>query len=525
MRIHTIDLKDEIKKFGKELDELLTYDIDKETHILPSENIKSIRYSINTDLLKSSMRMLNIECETQIPKNTVINFLHGIKVKNSFEYINYGDFVVYENSKNEDSNTYSIVCYDKMLYSMIDYEELDIVYPISIRDYITEICNRIGLEFQNKDDVFVNYNKTIKKDLYKGLGYTYRDVLDELAQSTASNICINTDGKLEIRYVNETNDTIDEEYLQDTNVQFGQKYGPVNSIVLSRSADSDFIALKDDESIAENGICEIKIKDNQIMNWDDRGEYLQEMFDKLNGLSYFVNDFSSPGICYYDIYDKYNVNVGNSTYPCLLLNDELNISNDCGQSEYIYTELPETTITDYTKSDKTERSNTKLSLIVDHQSKEIQALVSQVDTYDTTINNNYQELLTKFNDYTPNSKTIEIEKSVTQLQTDTFTKTEVNTKLTDGSVTKVVTETGTFADDGLTIEKTGAKTKGNFNESGLSIIDNTGSSGEKLLFAGYDENTGETIVTSKNMTVEKYLTIGKNSRIEDYEDGTGIFVL
>lgn len=385
MRTHTIDFKNEIKNFGKELDEILTYYINDEIHILPSENIKSIRYSINTDLLKSSMRMLNIECENQIPKDTVINFKHGVKVKNSFDYINYGDFVVYESPKNEDSNTYSIVCYDKMLYSMTDYEELDITYPISVRDYITKICNKIGLEFQNKDDVFTNYNKTIKKDLYKGLGYTYRDILDELAQVTASNICINVEGQLEIRYIEETNDTIDEEYLKDTNVQFGQKYGPVNCVVLSRSADSDNICLPDDESIAKNGLCEIKIKDNQIMNWNDRNEYLVEIFDKLNGLSYYENDFSSSGICYYDIYDKYNVKIGNSIYPCLLLNDELVISNDNGQSEDIYTELPEITITDYTKSDKVERSNTNLNLIVNQQGKRIDALNEQIINTTTSV--------------------------------------------------------------------------------------------------------------------------------------------
>ena len=58
------------------------------------------------------------------------------------------------------------------------------------------------------------------------------------------------------------------------------------------------------------------------------------------------------------------------------------------------------------------------------------------------------------------------------------------------------------------------------NEAGLEINDATGSSEESLLFAGYDKNIGETIVKSKNMTVEKYLTIGTYSRIEDYEKGT-----
>lgn len=65
----------------------------------------------------------------------------------------------------------------------------------------------------------------------------------------------------------------------------------------------------------------------------------------------------------------------------------------------------------------------------------------------------------------------------------------------------------------------------------MKVVDATGSSEEILLFAGYDEETDETIVKSKNMTVEKYLTIGANCRFEDYVNpilggkGTGAFTL
>ena len=99
----------------------------------------------------------------------------------------------------------------------------------------------------------------------------------------------------------------------------------------------------------------------------------------------------------------------------------------------------------------------------------------------------------------------------------------VSNQLEDG-VKRVKTETGyTFDDYGLTIEKTNAKTKSTLNETGLEVKDSTGSEDEVLLKAGYDEEIGETIVKSKNMNVEKYLTIGKYSRIEDYEEGTGVF--
>lgn len=154
-----------------------------------------------------------------------------------------------------------------------------------------------------------------------------------------------------------------------------------------------------------------------------------------------------------------------------------------------------------------------------------------VSTTQTTVANNYQELKGKFDDYAPKSDIITIQNSVEKIQTDTYTKTEINTKLKDGSVTKVLTTAGTFDENGLTIEKTNAKTKGNFNEKGITVMDATSGSSQELLFAGYDEELNETIVRSKNMTVEKYFVIGNTARQENYTNpvlggkGVGVFML
>ena len=112
------------------------------------------------------------------------------------------------------------------------------------------------------------------------------------------------DDELEIRYINDTEDTINEEYLKDVNVNFGEKYGPVNSIVLSRAGEADNVYLRDEESVTENGLCEIKIKENQIMNFNDRSDYLPDILEALDGLEYYLNDFSSTGITYFDLWDK-----------------------------------------------------------------------------------------------------------------------------------------------------------------------------------------------------------------------------
>lgn len=147
---------------------------------------------------------------------------------------------------------------------------------------------------------------------------------------------------------------------------------------------------------------------------------------------------------------------------------------------------------------------------------------------ESLINNNYQEILDKFNGYTPQNKTVELEKNVIQLQTDTYTKTEINTKLTDGSVTKVQTISGTFDEEGMHYEKTGSRTSTTINEKGVNTQDTQ--SNEELLFAGFDEDLKESIVRTENLTARKYFVCGTNSRFEDYTDedeneGTGVFIL
>ena len=393
MKIHTSDFKSGIKLMGRELSSKITYMLNEEEIELTSEDLNSITPHYESSILKSAMKQLDIDSNVLIPEGTVINYQFGLKIGNSYEYLDYGNYIVYKVEEQKDTHSYTITCYDKMLYSMIPYESMNITYPISIRDYLEAICDKLNLDFANSEDTFANYDKMIQNELYldsngNSLDYTFRDVLDELAQVTASTICINEEtDELEIRYINDTEDTIDEEYLKDVNVEFGKKYGPINSIVLSRSAESDNVYLKDIESVDANGLCEIKIKDNQIMNFNDRSEFLNDILDKLDGLEYYINDFSSTGIFYYNLCDKYNVSIGENIYSCIMFNDEANITQ--GAEESTYTEMPEESETDYSKADKTDRKATYAYAIVNKQTAEIELLSRKVSSVEDLAGNVY----------------------------------------------------------------------------------------------------------------------------------------
>ena len=368
MRIHTQEFKTNLKDMGRQFDSKITYG-----NIELKEELYRVNPVVESNLLKSVMKQLEIESSVDIPLGTVINYQLGVLVNGSYEYLNYGNYVVYDSQKIEDSDNYRIICYDKMIYAMKKNELFQTTYPVTIKNYLSNLATKIGLTL--KDTPFKNQNLQIAGELYVGLEYTYRDILDEIAQATGSMIIINNNDALEVIYPTDTNDTIDEEYLKDTNVKFGQKYGPINSIVLSR-AEADNVYLRDEESVLANGLCEVKIVDNQIMNGNNRSDFLEGILEALDGLEYYVNDFTSTGILYYEVGDLYNIKVGENTYKSLMLNDDIELTQ--GLTENIYTKILEQSETDYTKADKTDRKLNQTTFIVDKQNQQIQGIVSEI---------------------------------------------------------------------------------------------------------------------------------------------------
>lgn len=491
MKTHTTSFKENINIFGRELDSKITYTLNNEVIELGTIDINSITPHYEGGILKTVMKQLDIDTNVMIPVGTIINYQFGLKINDVFEYIDFGNYIVYSIEEQKDTRSYKIICYDKMLYTMKDYTLLPITYPITIKEYTKAICDYLSLNFASYNDTFVNYDKEIPNELYldensNSLGYSFRDVLDEIAGVTASTICINDDDELEIRYINDTEDTIDEGYLKNINVDFGEKFGPVNSIVLSRAGDSDSIFLQDEESIEEYGLCEIKISDNQIMNRNDRDIYLPEILEQLRGLEYYINDFSSVGVCYYNVCDKYNVSIDNIIYPCIMLNDEINITQ--GLEELIYTKKIDGTQTDYSKADKTDRKINQAYIIVDKVQGEINTLISKTDE----LNDEYTTLST----------------TLTETERDFTFKVEELT----GKVDEIENNQGTLKNALVTIDINGihvatdlSKIETEMTNNKFAIKDNTDT---YLAYFGYDETEGRSKAEMDNLTINNYFTAG-----------------
>lgn len=409
MKLISQTYKNNIKELGKEIDSIITYTINNVEMELGVEQLNSVTPHYEGNILKSVMKQLDIESLVDIPIGTIVNYQFGVKVndeevqdyRDNYEYINFGNYIVYSSEKQEDASSYKIVCYDKMLYSMKDYESFA-TYPITIRSYINSLCTHLGLTFANLSDTFANYNKEIPSELYldasgNSLEYTFRDVLDQLAQVTASTICINDDDELEIRYINNTQDTIDEEYLKDINVNFGEATKPINTITFKRSADSDVISLSTPSNLSDDLKNEIAISDNQILNGDNRADYLNDILNQLYGLTYYINDYTSTGITYYDLCDKYNVSItkrdddGNvletTTYSCIMFNDEIQVTQ--GLQENVNTDMPNESVTNYNTTTKDDRGINRTNLVVDKVNQRITSEISSIEDVRVVVLGNY----------------------------------------------------------------------------------------------------------------------------------------
>lgn len=344
---------------------------------ITQEDIYSVNLIRHCELLSTIMQEIDFEVVQDLRVGDSIDAHFGLKINGQYEYVDYGRFIIYSKEFNEDTKTYSYVAFDGMLLSMIEMDDRTIVENVSVKTAIENICNKVGLTINiTQEDIenYPNLNNVIPTDTFKDLEITYRDVLNNISQCLGINI-IAEKRELHFKSINRLPvATITANYLKDVNVKFGKKYGPINSVVLSRSEDNDNIYRKSDTSIELYGLTEFKIRDNPIMLGNNREDYIDEIFDQLNGLEYYMNDFNSTGITFLDPLDMYMVMIDNNIYNCLMLNDEIKVVQ--GLEESVYTEEPEETTTNYKTSSKTDK---EVSFIVDKQKGSINAKVSKGD--------------------------------------------------------------------------------------------------------------------------------------------------
>ena len=498
--------KEAINEYGKQITASFIYSgvLYKEDQIL------SMNPHYEGSLLKTVMKCLDIELNTELledtsaivglaiagkavagvaeltEKNAIISPKFGVKGPGDtdYSYIEFGTHLIKETEKDEEKHTINLECYDLMLKSMIPYDlALDYTKGVTVKDFLDAICDRLG--WVKGYTTFHNCDVLIDEEKYDSR-VTFRDALDDVAGVAGAMIGF-VDDKLTVIYPTDSGEVIDEESLKSLTI--GKKFGPINSVVLSRAPQEDNIYKQDTESITLNGLTEIRIENNQIID-THRDDFMDGVCDALFGLSFELYELESFGIGYLNFGEFFTIRTADGAeHKVLMLSDDLKITQ--GVSEESKLEEPDITETDYSAASKTDKTINKVLLQVDKQENEIRALVTKTKAIEDAHSG--------------------LESRVTSMAEILMDEKSVNVKITEAieGIDSVTTSTGyRFDKDGLNIHKDGEDMHNTLDNTGMYVRRNS----EDILVANNDG------VNAINLTARKYLIIGNNARLEDYSN-------
>jgi hypothetical protein len=458
------------------------------------------------------------------------------------EYIDMGSYIVEKPKDEQTENLTSFVGYDLLMQHLDEKYQTSLDYEnetITIADVYDELCTT--LELTPVTTTFTNSTIEVEANPFVG-GETNRIVLNAIAKVACAFVDIDySTNEIDLKWLSSSLDytfaTSDFSSLEGGKTV----YGPINSLILKSGAvDSENVSQEDAESIAQNGEHQLVISEDYFLyNETKRQEALTAIWNKVNGLTYTECTLTTyTGKPFLKIGDKIRI----------YLDEENYIDSYVLQHNFTYDGAFKSIIKCPVLTEQEVKTKQNVSLgeklrqteiIVNKQEGTISSTVSRVSDIETKENNDYIELMGKFNDYEPSGNYSQLETRLSTLETDTYLKTEIQSILKgtyyDENNNQIVSEivktnSATFDENGMTYEKSGANTKTTINEVGVNVKDNNNNS---ILFAGYVDNNntqysayqGQTIVATDNIMVDHYLVVGSHSRFEDYETGTGCFYI
>lgn len=371
-----------MQKAGRRIDpKLYYYDNDNKIEIT-HDDIDSIKLYFNAVLSGSTMLGLTVTSKVKLP-NKAIYFQNTVSFNDTTATNTYGPFYLKEEPElNADSKTYEYIMYDGFLNAMTDYQPIMINYPCTVLEFLKQLCTECG--YTTNITSLPNGSRIIKKDIYADINFTYRDVFDDIGQATATLFRCNNN-QVEKCSLGTSTITVDDDLLKNQNISLGEHFGPINSVVLSRSSESDNIYKRDETLTSWN---EYKIVDNQLMNDNDRSDYLDELYDALYGIEYDIFDLELVGYGGFNPLDKIEIVTNNTSYHSYVLNNEIEFSQ--GVAECIYTEMPEESTTDYKAASTTDKKINQTWIIANKNTQQIEQVI-QTQTSQSEMINSIQD--------------------------------------------------------------------------------------------------------------------------------------
>lgn len=298
-----------------------------------------------------------------------------------------GSFTITEQSIDLEKDTITIKGYDSIgIAGLTEYNPESLRYGESILNIFEQISAQLNISARlNSNNE--NLGQIIPTDPYSKInGITYRDILSEIAGATAS-IIRESDGDILLSQIEDIQEELTYDNLKK--LKFGSKYGPINSIVLARTPTEDNVAVRDEDSIAEYGITEIKLANNELLD-DNRESMAQPILDEIDGLEFFPFELTTEGHGWYEIGDRLMIRSDEYLWPILITNISLTI--DGGIKEILKGIAFNGTQTNYSLSGGITKTIYNTEIKVDKQNQTIESIVEEQSHLENKVNENYSQI-------------------------------------------------------------------------------------------------------------------------------------
>ena len=434
-----------------------------------------------------------------------------------------GNYYITQVRRDENTNVLTLYAYDKIYEAASHYtEELDLSTYSTFGAYIEAIANFIGVDgvlYKCQDTELADFKTKAASANLDG-SETLRELLDDIAEATQSVYFVNYQNKLVFRRISKENYNLTiskNDYLTLScsgnrrlqticaTTQLGDNYSASTSQIGSTQyiRDNDFwtnnvnTPEEVDSALALYGDLTIAQFD---CNW--RGNYLLEVGDRIR----IENKDGSYSYSYlYDDTITYNGALQERTKWSYKENDMESAANPTNLGD----KLKQT----FAIVDKANKQIDLVAANYDRIQQQVASIQIETDGITQTVSETSQKVNTI--EDTTNSALAYVEE-ISQKVENKVTSSDVSIMIQNSikdikNPKGVTTITGfVFDGDGLNISKTGSDVSTKITEDGMKVMLGT----EDVLIAN---NYG---VDALNLHATTYLTVGKNSRFEDYDNGT-----
>ncbi len=375
------DFKQAMKATTKELFAKVTYDDNGNTvAITESDDLYKLKLYTETSLLHTVIRKATFSYFGNVNLlDKDVNIYIGVKLADgTVEYINYGTFTVKKVEHVKDKNITTAEAYDKLGVALQKWQApTGLTYPVTLHDYFTAVLSDLGLTLDPAITDYPNRSQSIEGEPYGDTVSTYREVLDDIAEATGSIIYMGVNDNVQLKQIAVSG--YDEDLTLDilNKLEVQAKWGVVNSVVLAREPQGDYITQQDQQSINDNGLTEVKITNNTLVD-PDRNAWIGAIYDALHNLQFYPFKAEYNGLGYLEVGDRVLLHdLAGNTFEGVVLGLEINMQG--GMREVVWAKRPDKTSTNYQYAGKIGTQMHKTEIIVNKLDGEIKLINQNLD--------------------------------------------------------------------------------------------------------------------------------------------------